>query len=76
MTSNQQKYYKYKNKYLEIKQRMNNMNNYERRGGANIFDLSKEYNFTDNVQKNIASLYEMFGESFSIRNETSVMPVN
>jgi len=52
------------------------MNNYERRGGANIFDLSKEYNFTDNVQKNIASLYEMFGESFSIRNETSVMPVN
>ena len=41
-------------------------------GGANVFDLNKDYDFTGDVQKNIAILHEMFGESFIIKNKSNI----
>ena len=67
-----QKYLKYKTRYL--KQKMNQdipkMNE-----GSNIFDLDKNYDFGTNVQDNILILKEKFGESFFIKNQDILFPV-
>ena len=46
-------------------------------GGSNkkIFDLSKNYKFTDDVQSNLDKIYNMFGNKFNIKYKKFILPV-
>ena len=63
------KYSKYKYKYINLK------NNNFQYGGDKIFDLSKKYNFTKNVQHNIKILKKKFGSQFKIKHNKIIIPV-
>ena len=42
---------------------------------SKVFDLSKNYNFTKNVQKNLDILKKKFGTSFKIKDKKTLIPV-
>jgi hypothetical protein len=43
---------------------------------SDIFDLDKEYDFTDDVQKNVKLLNDTFGKKFKIKYGETIVPVN
>jgi len=70
---------KYKNKYFDKKKLPGGdliyNDNVENIDEKMIFDLSKDYNFTENVQENLNILINVFGEDFYIKDNDIILPV-
>lgn len=77
--SYQSKYHKYLVKYANI---VSNASNLTQMAGSNdksavnIFDLSVDYGFGNNVQKNIKKIIQLFGKKFTIKSSNPNITIN
>jgi hypothetical protein len=58
----------YKNKYKKYNKKL-------MLGGANIFNLSQEFEFTNDTQQNLEILHKKYGDQFQIKHNDNILDV-